>query len=142
LLFAVGIGAAYSEAPPGSKGSPWASALIGLAFTALAVRLFAVQVRAGDDGLLVRNPWRTRRIAWREVVEVQVVALSSWRAVRLLLFSRQPVGLTLHRRDGDEVLLDATVRRRWRDAGPTYGPPFDGWLAALEDRRRASARWN
>jgi hypothetical protein len=50
----------------------------------------------------------------------------------------------VHLRDGDEVLLKATVRHHWRDRGQeTYGPPFDRWLAGLVAFRRPwSARWN
>jgi hypothetical protein len=137
LLFAVAIGAAYSEAPKGSKGSPLVSAVIGLALAALAIRVGAVRVRASADELLVRNTWRTRTIPWRDVAEVQVVQLTR----RSL---NRGVGITVHRRDGDEVLLEATVRHRFRDPGrDTYGPPFDRWLAGLEAFRRPwSARWN
>lgn len=131
LLLAVAIGAAYSEAPKGSKGSPLVAAVLGLVLAGFAVRLGAVRVTASSEGLVVRNAWRTRRISWWDVLEIQVVALSWGRTMRLGLFSRAATALTLHLRGGDEVLLEATVRRRWRETGQTYGPPFDRWLAAL-----------
>jgi hypothetical protein len=142
LLLAVAVGAAYSEAPRGSKGSPLVSAVVGLACAALAVRVGAARVRASTEGLDVRNTWRSRRIPWASVVEVQVVALSG-RLGRARL-PRPGAGVTVHLRDGDEVLLRATVRHHWRDRGrDTYGPPFDRWLAGLEAFRRPwSARWN
>jgi hypothetical protein len=137
FLLAVAIGAAYSEAPKGSKGSPLLSAAIGLVLAALAIRVGAVRVRASADELVVRNTWRTRTIPWRDVAEMQVVQLTR----RSL---NRGVGITVHRRDGDEILLEATLRHRFRDpGGDTYGPPFDRWLAGLEAFRRPwSARWN
>jgi hypothetical protein len=74
-------------------------------------------------------------------VAVQVVALSGSQPARL---RRPGTAITVHRRAGDEVLLEATVRRRFRDNGTeTYGPPYDRWLAGLEAFRRPwSARWN
>ena len=142
LLLAVAVGAAFSEAPKGSKGNPWVAAAFGLFFAACALRLAGVRIRASSEGLLVRNTWRTRRISWFDVTEVQVVAVSPWR--HPFLFPRRGAAITVHLHDGDEVLMQATLRHRWdgwtRD---TYGPPFDLWLATLQ-KYRAPYRvsWN
>ncbi len=143
LLLAVAVGAAYSEAPRGSKGDPWTAALLGLGLTALAIRVGTVRVCAGEEGLLVRNLWRTRRIRWMDVAEIQVVELTRpWR--RPVFIRRGDLGITVHLHDGGEVLLDASVRARLRGTGSdTYGPPFDRWVAALEGFRAPyRVSWN
>jgi hypothetical protein len=143
LLLAVAVGAAFSEAPKGSKGNPWVAALFGLVFAACALRLAAVRVRASGDGVLVRNTWHTRRISWWDVTEVQVVAISGWR--HPFLFPRPGAAVTLHLRDGDEILLQATIRRfRAGWTRDTYGPPFDRWLAAIQTFRmpHQQVSWN
>lgn len=50
----------------------WAGAFIGLAVG--IYRGLSIRVVADDEGLKVRNAWRTRRIAWRDVSQIYEAA--------------------------------------------------------------------
>lgn len=96
---------------PGSRGGWRMLDRLSLAAFGLLVGLFLMQfglVRATveSDGLVVRNLFRRRRVAWAEILRVQYGPHHPWALLELADTEHLPV-MAIQRADGERGLAEA-----------------------------------
>ena len=109
-LLAVGgsLFVGFSAKAPGSAIAANRWAFVGFAVVAALFlwRLGGVYARPSDDGLVVRNLLRTRRLAWAEVLQVHLALDDPWVVLDLADGTALPV-LAVQRADGQRGMREA-----------------------------------
>ena len=82
-------------------------ALIGLAIAGMCWRYATIAARPTRDGLVVRNLFTTRRLAWAQVVSVQYGAGAPWVTLELDDTDQLAV-MAIQRADGDSSYQEAS----------------------------------
>ncbi len=94
-------------ADPGVIADADRAAIVGIAVVVVAVSTILGRARAvaDDDGLVVRNPIRTRRLAWEEIVAVRLGRHDSWAELDLADGTSLPV-IAVQSADGARARSD------------------------------------
>ena len=110
-------------APPFTLADRVGLVLIGLAIAALLYQLGRCRVSADDAGVTLVNPFRTRRLAWAEVLGVTMAEGEPWPTLDLADGSTVSA-MGIQRSDGPRARqalaeLRALVHERGEAADPT-----------------------